>query len=825
MSAAEHKPLLPPPDASGARPPFIAIAMLSAAALAYEVLLTRLFSITLWNHFAYLIISAALLGYGASGTFLALTRARLEPHFGAVFVAFACAFGVTATASFLVAQRIPFNPLELFWDPRQTGYLLGIYLVLIVPFFCAASCVGLAFSRFRERIGHIYSADILGAGAGSAAIVVALFALPPMQVLKLLPAIGFFAAAIAVLETRVGPKTLFAALTAAAIIVAIAPAGDWMQLRPSPYKDLSQTLQASGARVIAEHNSPLAQTTVVESLLVPFRYAPGMSLASPMEPAPQLGVFSDGDGPSPLTRFDGNLAPLGYLDYLTSALPYHLKKNAQVLVLGAGAGADVLQALYHRASRIDAVEINPQVVALMRGEFAQYSGQLYDRPEVRMRLAEARGFVAASRDQYDLIQVALMDSFGAASAGLYSLSENYLYTTEAFEDFLARLKPDGVLAVTRWVTLPPRDTLKLFATAVAALEHSGAAHPAKRLVLIRGWKTSTLLVKNGEFNAQEIAAVREFCRTRSFDPAHYDGITADEVNRYNRLDAPDFFAGAQALLSPQRDAFIAGYKFHITPATDDRPFFFRFLKWQSLPEILALREQGGLPLLEWGYPVLVATLIQALLASALFILLPLRRLDESRAADRAAGHTIARWRVAVYFSAIGFGFMFLELAFIQKFILFLAHPLYAIAVVLCAFLVFAGLGSRFAHGILLVFDRLPGRPLVWLGISIGMLAIGYVLFLPVVFHEFVGLPDWIKIGMSIALIAPLASLLGVPFPVTLSRVAAQSAALIPWAWAVNGCASVTGAVLATLLAMHFGFTAVVILAAMFYCLAVSVAPE
>lgn len=821
MSAAEHAPSLPPPAFSGERPPFIAIAMLSAAALAYEVLLTRLFSITLWNHFAYLIISAALLGYGASGTFLALTRERLEPRFGAVFVAFACAFGLTAAASFLVAQRIPFNPLELFWDPRQTGYLLGIYLALIVPFFCAANCVGLAFSRFRERIGHIYSADIVGAGAGSAAIVVALFALPPMQVLKLLPAIGFLAAAIAVLEMRVRPRILFAALTAGAIIVAIAPAGDWMQLRPSPYKDLSQTLQTSGARIVAEHHSPLAQTTVVESPLVPFRYAPGMSLASPMEPAPQLGVFSDGDGLSPLTRFDGDLAPLGYLDYLTSALPYHLKANPQVLVLGAGAGADVLQALYHRASRVDAVELNPQVVALIRGEFAQYSGNLYNRPDVRMHLAEARGFVAASRDRYDIIQVALMDSFGAASAGLYSLSENYLYTTEAFEDYLARLKPDGILAVTRWVTLPPRDTLKLFATAVAALEHTGAAHPAKRLVLIRGWKTSTLLVKNGEFSSREIAAVREFCRTRSFDPAHYDGITVDEVNRYNRLDAPDFFSGAQALLSPQRDAFIDSYKFHITPASDDRPYFFRFLKWQSLPEILALREQGGLPLLEWGYPVLVATLIQAVLASALFILLPLSRLD----AGSAAGGSIARWRVAVFFSAIGFGFMFLELAFIQQFILFLAHPLYAVAVVLCAFLVFAGVGSRFSHGILLAFARLPGRPLVWVGIAIGLLAVGYVLFLPIVFHQFVGLRDVVKIGISIALIAPLASLLGVPFPVTLSRVARQSAALIPWAWAVNGCASVTGAVLATLLAMHLGFTVVVILAALFYCLAVTIAPE
>ena len=793
------------------RPPFIAIALISATALAYEVLLTRLFSITLWHHFAYLIISAALLGYGASGTFLALMGKRLARHFGPAFVAFACAFGISTSASFLIAQRIPFNPLELFWDVRQSGYLLGIYGALLVPFFCAGTCMGLAFSRFHSRIPHVYSADILGAGAGSLAVVAVLFVVAPMQALQWLAAAGVLAAGIATLEMRLRSGALLLVLTigaAAIAIVAVLPGGEGMRLRPSPYKDLSQALQVSGARVLAESASPLAEITVLESSLVPFRYAPGMSLASPIEPALQLGVYSDGDWLGPLTRFDGDLAPLGYLDYLTSALPYHLHAAPRVLVLGAGSGSDILQAIYHRAARIDAVELNPQVADLVRNRFANYTGDIYHRPEVRLHLAEARGFVAGDRDHYDLIQVALVDSFGATAAGLHALSENYLYTVEAFEDYLARLEPGGLLAVTRWVTLPPRDTLKLFATAVAALRQSGIGDPGQHLALIRGWKTATLLVKHGVFNAGEINALRDFCRTRSFDLVHYPGIGAEEVNRYNRLDAPYFFEGTQALLGPLPDAFIDNYKFHIAPARDDRPYFFRFLKVSSLPEILALKEQGGLPLLEWGYPVLIVTLLQAALASLLLILAPLPRLKASRA--------VGRWRVAGYFAAIGLGFMFLEIAFIQKFVQFLAHPLYAVAVVLCAFLVFAGLGSRYSATFVSRLEKRSAHPLAWLVLAIGILALAYAWLLPPLFRQLMSTTDVFRIAVSVCIIAPLALLLGIPFPAGLSRVASQADALIPWAWAVNGCASVVGAVLATLLAVHFGFTLLITLAVGLY---------
>ncbi|TSA50511.1 MAG: SAM-dependent methyltransferase, partial [Nitrosomonadales bacterium] len=605
------------------RPPFIAIGLLSACVLAYEVLLTRLFSIVLWHHFAYMIISAAMLGYGASGTALTLLKEKIAPHFDRVYVMAAMALACLMPVAFMLAQQVPFNPLELLWDKTQIAKLLAVYMLMMLPFFCGGLGIGLAFWYFSREAGRIYACDILGAGAGSLGVIGVLFLVPPPMVLVVLTILALLAAAIASIELKIQPKWLTWMCLGLALLAAVVLPGAWLHLQPSVYKDLSQTLNIAGARVIEERSSPLGQITVVESSRIPFRHAPGMSLNATDEPPPQLGVFVDGDGPAVLTRFDGRLAPLAYLDQLTSALPYHLLERPHVLVLGAGAGSDVLQALYHSAREIDAVELDRNIIDLVRQRFHDFAGDLYGQPGVQVHAAEARGFVNTSQERYDLIQVALLDSFGIASAGLYGLSESYLYTVEALQTYLNHLAPDGILAVTRWLTLPPRDALKLFATAVSALEQDGVTNPAARLVMIRGWKTVTLLVKNSDFTPQEIVAIKQFSRTRSFDLAYYPGMRADEANRYNLLQQPYFFEGAVALLSPQRQTFLDRYKFYIEPATDDRPHFFRFFKWNAAIELFALREQGGMPLLDWSYPLLVATLLQAFAASILLILAPL----------------------------------------------------------------------------------------------------------------------------------------------------------------------------------------------------------
>jgi hypothetical protein len=350
------------------------------------------------------------------------------------------------------------------------------------------------------------------------------------------------------------------------------------------------------------------------------------------------------------------------------------------------------------------------------------------------------------------------------------------------------------------------------------------ADPGSRLALIRSWKTSTLLVRNGAFGDADIAAIKAFCAARSFDVAFYPGMRREEANRYNVVDAPDLFDGATALLGPDREAFLRDYKFHVAPATDDRPHFFHFFKWRTWTELMGLKGQGGLPLLEWGYPVLVATLAQAVVASLLLIGLPLAwvsRVRTRQGAGPPAGASTAR--VLAYFVAIGLAFMFVEIAFIQKFVLYLSHPLYAVAVVLFAFLLFAGLGSQASAG-LAEGPRAMRHPAAAAAGAIAVSAALCLLLLPWLFRHSMSLPDAARIGISALLIAPLAFFMGMPFPLGLARVRATDARLLPWAWGINGCASVVGAVLATLLAIHVGFTAVILAALLLYGVAAAARP-
>ncbi|MEM8590191.1 MAG: SAM-dependent methyltransferase [Pseudomonadota bacterium] len=802
------------------RATFVAVAVISAAILAYQVLLVRLFAIVSWHHFATMIISIALLGFGASGTVLALARRRLVPRFPAVFAICAALFGVTAIVGFSLAIRLPFNPLAIVWDGRQILWLGLSYLVLVVPFFFGGAAIGLSFARYTGEIGRLYAYDLVGAGVGALGVVAVLFAVPPDTTLRLIAALGLLAAAMVLVPSgtfRARGAAAGLGVAALAVAVWLPPALTAFQPHISQYKGLSTALLVPDTRVIAQRSSPLGLVDVVESPTIPFRHAPGLSFNNLTEPPPQIGLFTDADGFSAITRFDGDLDPLVYLDFTTAALPYHLVADPSVLVLGAGGGEQVLLALTHGAPEIDAVELNGQVVDLVADVHADFAGGLYTRPDVDVHIDEARSFVRGTGARYDLIQMPPLASFGTAAAGMQGLHATYTYTVEAMRDYLAALRPGGLLSITLWLKLPPRDTVRLFATAVAALEAMGV-DPADRLALIRSWNTATLLVKNGAFEAAEIAALRDFAAGRSFDLAYYPGMGEEEANRYNLLDQPYFFDAATALLGPDAQDFIARYKFDIAPATDDRPFFHDFFRWRSLPELWSLRTQGAAAMLDMGTLILFATLAQAVVFSVLLILAPLviRR--------RRFGGGAPRARVSLYFLALGLAFLFIEIAFIQRFILFLGHPLYAVAVVLAGFLVFAGMGSALStrldrslqargskHG-----GRWPRRALDVAVVGIVCLSIGYVFILPPLFQALIALPDIAKIAIALALIAPLACCMGMPFPLGIARVAKESADFVPWAWGINGCASVISAILATILAIHIGFTGVVMIAALLY---------
>ena len=355
------------------------------------MLLTRILAIVHWHHFAGMVISLALLGYGASGSALTPLLDRLRPHAPLAFAGAATLFGLAAVASVAVAQAVPFNALEVIWTPRQWLWLAVLYLLFAVPFFFAAACTGLALACFPAPVGRIYRFDLLGAGTGALAVVGLLGLLRPDRALPLVAAAGPLAAALVLARTH---RRLAAAASARGRRCWSAwPLAGWPTLRISPFKPLPQALLVEGTAIVAERTSPIGLVQVVRSERIPFRSVTGLSLMNRQEPAPQLGLFVDGEGPVPITRFTGDWAPLAYLDATLAALPYRLlDRRPRVLLLGLGGGTDLLLALRHAARRVDVVEPDGSVADLLGGELAGFAGPILDRPEVRLHVDTARRF-------------------------------------------------------------------------------------------------------------------------------------------------------------------------------------------------------------------------------------------------------------------------------------------------------------------------------------------------------------------------------------------------------------------------------------------------
>ncbi|MES9991478.1 MAG: hypothetical protein ABW098_05955 [Candidatus Thiodiazotropha sp.] len=771
----------------------------------------RLFSIIQWHHFAYMIIALALLGYGISGSLLSTAQATVTRHYKWLYPLALLLFALSALGTFLIAQSLSFNSEELFWDFRQALNLAIICLLLALPFVFTASAICMTFMVFSERqVSTIYAVDLLGAGFGALGIVLIMFLLMPEEILVAITLAGIAAVAIAIWELDLSYKSrLYIPLMLIAVVLINVTPG--ITLNFSPYKGLMQTLQIKGTRIIDQYSSPLGYLTLVASDEMPLRHAPGLSLINPREPPQQLGLFTDADNLSAITRFSGDLDSIKYLDQTTSALPYHLRKPIELLVIGSGTGSDLLLARYHQVESVDALELNPQLVNLLTHDYKSFAGEIYDNPYTRLHIAEARDFLGQSEKKYDLIQLALVDAASASSSGLYALNESYLYTREALTLYLSHLAPEGYLAITRWIKVPPRDTLKLILTAYQAMESLGMDEINKRLLLIRNWQTATLLVKNGTFTTEELDLADNFNQARLFDMAYSYRLKEEEVNRYNRLREPYFYRACNQIVSGEQDKLLDSYKFDLQPASDDRPYFHHFFRWESFYEALKLRRQGGMPLIEWGYIILVITLVITTLLSALLILLPLSIISRR---TTTASNGISRWRVFFYFFAIGVAFLFIEIATIQKFIGFLHHPIYAISISLAGFLLFAGLGS-------FVSERLSQRRsqyqiVLFAVVVIILVSIGYLFILEPIFERLGHLPMVYKLLISSLLIAPLAFFMGMPFPLAISSLKHQATQLIPWAWGINGYASVISAGLATLIAINVGFTAVILIATLLY---------
>ena len=599
------------------------ILLISAVGLGYQVALMRIFSIAQWHHFAYMIISIAMLGFGASGTALALVRGRLRGREAGWLRWSAVVLAASLMACYAASQRVPFETFELVKEPVQLWYLLALYVILAAPFFMVSTCITLGFFLAPERVARVYFFNMVGSGLGAAGIVGLLYGMHPARVPFVAAAV---AGAAAVLLAR-GAEGRAARLGGyAVVILAVAGTLHPVGIRISQYKGLSYAKLLPDAEILGEWHSPISVITAVKSAMI--RETPGQisnySTEKLGELPKQIGLYFDGGGVSPVNEFEGGLERFAFLDYVTSALPYHLVEKPKALVIGPGGGSDVLSALYHGAAHVTAVELDPCIFKIVGEKLEPFAGDIYNRPDVTPVVAEGRGFLESHEEQYDLIQVPLLGSFSASSAGVYALSESYFYTKEALLLHLDRLSPDGVAAITVWLKTPARDALKMFATAVEACEAFGMEQPGDHLAFIRSWNNATIVISRAALSGEQVEAVRAFSRDRMLDVCYCPGIQPDEVNQYTLLEEPIYYEFASRVLEPQeRERLYREALFFVEPATDDRPYFFRFFRWKSLPRLIEGLGTEWVPFMEWGYLTLIATILQGALTSVLLILLPL----------------------------------------------------------------------------------------------------------------------------------------------------------------------------------------------------------
>ena len=811
---------------------YACVLLVSAATLLFEIALTRIFAVTQGYHFAFLAISLALLGFGASGTALALVPALASRDIRPVVAGAGLMFAVTSTVGLYVTNVLPFDAYTLLWEPSQLAYLALYYLSLAVPFFFAGSIVGACLAKHPSRAGVLYGANLVGAGIGcllSVVFPVIVGAAGAVVVAGVIALAG--AAAMAGRELRRPAWLVPAVLGLAAVSAAVALGVT--ELRLSPYKAVSQALRHEGASKEFHRWNAFSLVEVIESGSI--HAAPGLSFAYQGILPPQIALAVDGDNLSPISAVPPERAD--FTEYMPTTLVYRLSQNVRpelvegpghpsALVIEPGGGLDVLTALRNGAGSVTAVISNPLVIEAVGERFADHAAGVLGRPGVTVVGEGARSYLSRTDERFDVIQVSLADSFRPVLAGAYGVSENYLYTVEAFESYYRRLARGGFLSVTRWAQTPPSEGVRVVSVAVEALESLGV-EPADHMAVIRSLQTITLIVKRGPLDYADIEAVRGFADSLQYDLVYHPGIVAPDLNRFSVHPTPAYHDTVAAILDDGgREELYDGYSHDISPVSDDRPFYFHLFRWSQTPEILGSLGRTFQPFGGAGFLIVLGSLVVAVAAAGVFILLPLLlRHNRQGRLGVSEGQSVtpalsrspspARLWPFVYFAGLGLGFLWVEIPLLQRFILYLDQPTYAFATVLFGVLVWSGVGS-------LASDRLQVSMAAAVSVVAG-LSVLYALGLPLLFDATLGLPLAGRLALSVALLAPLGMAMGVPFPRAIRMLGEQGPALVPWAWAVNGSTSVVSAILATVLALSFGFTWVILGGAAAYMAAAAAA--
>jgi hypothetical protein len=725
----------------------LCIALASAAALLFQVAQTRLFSASYGYHLTYLVISVSLLGVGSGATLSAIVDRRPRTP-GLATLALAGA------ASALVALI-----LETHIDPGAAlaASILVAYVAGALPFLFASWIVVRSLREDSARAGRLYAADLAGAGAGS---LLAFAALPWLggQGLYGLSACLFAIAALAVSGLRV--RTAAGLVAVSAMTIALTLAGD--AIAPPQNGPAKRSVYGQDITHLATRWDPISRVDVIhyDGLPTGEMYR---NLIDPAYARPRPDAHFMLLDQSAATQILEGSGDMNVLRASIIAAPYELLTRPRVLIIGPGGGIDIQNALIHGATQVDAVEVNRAVSGLMRGRFAEYSGHVYSAPRVNVVEDEARSFVGRSSDRYDLILMTVVDSYAALASGAYALSESYLYTSEAFDAYLAHLTDTGTLAVGRFYREPPIEMLNTAALGIDALRHRGVTDPLAHLMVVRYLDFGLLIVRPEPFDAPAASALRRFAKDHNFT------VTYDPLERTG--------AFAEALVGSR------------SPATDDRPFFFANTLGEQVP---------------MAFVILFGALVPAVVLSWALLLLPLRK------RMGAALATALGRRTTVQSLAVGLGFIAAEIVLLQRLTLYLGQPALALALGIAALLIGAALGSAWSTSGGLGVARTARASAIILITAVLMIdqLTGATLSWPLLARCAVACIVAIAIGIP----------LGSVFPTVIASAGAEDETLVSWAWAVNGAASVVGSILAVAAALVVGFTVVGIAAAACYFL-------
>jgi spermidine synthase len=776
------------------------VGLLSAALLMTELAWTRIFSVTMYYHFAFLAISVALFGLSASGVCVFLFRRRLatvptETLLARGALVFAASLLVALAA--LVRLRVGLT-FSLDTALRMTA----IYLLAGLPFFAGGGVIAIALSRYALRVNAVYASDLIGAAAGCLLLIPIVNVVGAPGGVLFASAMGAVAAAL--FAARIPGKRSI--LAGAFAMVAIAILG--RTIAPAAF-DLTVTKGHEKHRVLFSKWNSFSRIGVYDVNYGDWSLSPKFSGSLPSAVLMDI----DSAAATQILHLPNGVPDAAYLRYELTALAYQLKAGTtpgfHALIIGTGGGRDLASALVFGAGRVDGVEINPIIVRdVMTDRFFDYSGRVYGDPRVRIHVEDGRSFVRRSGERYDIIQASLVDTWAATAAGAYALTENSLYTTEAFDDYLDHLTDDGVLTISRWMF----DGLRLVSLAQESFARRGV-DAASRIAIIRYERVMTMLLKQEPFRREEIEKLAAESQALGFEVVYLPSVT---VEAPPAGQAGDF---ARLILARDRDAFYRQYPFDVTPVSDDRPFFFNTTRFSSLKPVAALMRTMGRevppapPLDAFATGGLSALLLLMLVSAVLVVAFVVLPLAVTTRQDLPAGWP--RW--LTYFGCLGAGFMLLEVALLQRFVLLLGHPVYSLTVTLFSLLLGTGIGATLGRHV--APDRLPSRMVRALG-AIVALSIFAAAGLPRVVDAAIGQPLWLRLALASALMLPAGVLMGVPLPSAVRLLAERRAdALVPWAWAINGVFSVVGSTLAVFVAMNWGFSTTLLFGGAVYLLA------